>query len=213
MRRFAGLLLVFSLLLLPGCGPKAGEEDDNHVDAKPVIYLYPTQQTDVAVELDYEGTLTCTYPAYNGGWRVTASPDGTLVNQADGREYSYLYWEGQRDPDYDFSQGFVVRGEEAAAFLQDTLSALGLLPKEYNEFIVYWLPLLQENEYNLISFQREAYTGGAALRVTPQPDSILRVFMACKPLAAPIEIEPQPLPAFERQGLTLVEWGGCMVEP
>lgn len=40
--------------------------------AKPVIYLYPEEETAVTVKLDYAGALTCTYPAYGNGWAVTA---------------------------------------------------------------------------------------------------------------------------------------------
>ena len=32
------------------------------VDYKPVIYLYPEEDTEVTVKLDYNGLLTCTYP-------------------------------------------------------------------------------------------------------------------------------------------------------
>jgi len=39
---------------------------------KPIIYLYPEKETDVSVKLDYKGKLAVTYPAYNGGWVVTA---------------------------------------------------------------------------------------------------------------------------------------------
>ena len=46
------------------------------IDAKPVIYLYPEVETQVTVKMDYSGKLTCTYPAYNDGWQVTAAPDG-----------------------------------------------------------------------------------------------------------------------------------------
>ena len=102
---------------------------------KPVIYLYPEETTDITVRLP-KTDLTVTYPAYNDGWSVTASPDGTLINHADGREYSYLFWEGDGPLDADFTEGFCVRGEDTAAFLQETLSALGLTPREYNEFIV-----------------------------------------------------------------------------
>lgn len=72
--------------------------------AKPVVYLYPEEETQVTVQLDYAGELTCTYPAYNGGWTVTASPDGTLTD-GEGQTYSYLYWEGKDNVEYDFSQG------------------------------------------------------------------------------------------------------------
>ena len=46
---------------------------------KPVIYLYPEQETEVSVELDLNGKLTCTYPEYKDGWKVTAAPDGMLM--------------------------------------------------------------------------------------------------------------------------------------
>ena len=148
------------------------------VAAKPVIYLYPPETTDITVILDYKGTLTTTYPAYGGGWSVTATPDGKLINHADGREYSYLFWEGVYDTEYDFSEGFCVKAEDTAEFLQEILAEIGLLPHEYNEFIVYWLPLMEQNAYNLVSFQFENYTDTAALEISPAPDSMLRVFMA-----------------------------------
>ena len=79
--------------------------------AKPVIYLYPEEETAVHVTLDYDGTLTAAWPAYEGGWDVTARPDGTLT-AADGSEYTYLFWEGVSDTTYDFSEGFCVAGED-----------------------------------------------------------------------------------------------------
>lgn len=49
----------------------------------------------------------------------------------------------------------MVEGEKTAAFLERVLSEMGLVPREYNEFIVYWLPKMQNNAYNLITFQKE----------------------------------------------------------
>ena len=179
--------------------------------AKPVLYFYPETTTNVTVELDLPGELTCTYPAYNDGWQVTAAPDGTLVD-ANGQTYNYLYWEGKPTARYDFSEGFCVPGAETAAFLEDALARLGLTRREANEFIVYWLPLMEDNPYNLIAFQQEDYTEAAKLTVTPDPDSILRVFMAWKPLESPVDVPAQTLPAFERHGFTVVEWGGTEVK-
>lgn len=184
---------------------------DNNVK-KPVIYLYPTDQTDVNVNITFDGELTCTYPDVKNGWDVTAYPDGRIINKADGKEYSYLYWEGKSKTKYDLSKGFVVKGEDTAEFLQEKLSYMGLTPKEYNEFIVYWLPEMQNNKYNLITFQGEKYTESAKLKINPQPDSILRIFMAYKPLKKPINIEEQELETFERKGFCVVEWGGCKVK-
>lgn len=179
--------------------------------AKPVIYLYPEEVMQVSVVLDYDGELTCTYPSYEEGWQVVAQPDGTLTNLSDGQTYSYLFWEGLDDNEYDFSSGFVVPGEDTAAFLQEKLSYMGLTPKEYNEMIVYWLPKMQENEYNLISFQQETYTDHAGLTITPEPDSMLRVFMTYIPLEEAVEVPEQELIPFERSGFTVVEWGGSEI--
>jgi hypothetical protein len=180
---------------------------------KPVIYLYPQETQTVKVKLDYTGKIIADYPAYDqkiGGWAVTASPDGTLVNKADGKEYSYLFWEGNdyNNTNYDLSTGFVVRGSDARTFLQSTLSKIGLTPKEYNEFIVYWYPKMEGNAYNLVHFAGEEYTDTAKLTISPTPDSILRVFMVFKPLDQEIKVVPQEIKPFERKGFTVVEWGG-----
>ena len=178
--------------------------------AKPVIYLYPESTTDIGVQLVYSGNLTCTYPKYNDGWVVTAQPDGTLTD-ASGQTYNYLYWEGLDNTTYDFSEGFCVAGEDTAIFLEDALKKLGLNRKEANEFIVYWLPLMESNPYNLIAFQTDTYTENAELIITPQPDTLLRVFMAWKPLGEKVQIEQQELTTTERKGFTVVEWGGTKV--
>ena len=92
--------------------------------------------------------------------------------------------------------------------MESALSKLGLDRREANEFIVYWLPLMQENEYNIISFQTDAYTDSAKLDITPAPDTLIRVFMAWKPSDKFVQIEEQELSAPERRGFTAVEWGG-----
>lgn len=188
-------------------------DDDIIAPKKPVIYLYPEEKTDVTVDLDFDGELTYTYPyTENGRWQVTADTDGTLTNKADGLEYSYLFWEGATDKfTADFSKGFCVKGEDTTKFLQTILPKMGLTPKEYNEFIVYWAPQMQDNAYNLISFQNENYEQNAPLHINPAPDSMLRVYMAYKPLTSPVDIEPQTFEPFEREGFTVVEWGGCVV--
>ena len=178
---------------------------------KPILYLYPSDITKVTVKLELPGELTCTYPAYDDGWMVTAAPDGMLTD-ANGQTYNYLYWEGETAKQYDLSEGFCIASSDTAAFLEDALAQLGLTRKEANEFIVYWLPQMEQNPYNLITFQQEAYTEAAKLTVTPTPDSILRVFMAWKPLEKPVDIPAQTLPIFERRGFTVVEWGGAEVQ-
>lgn len=182
---------------------------------KPVIYLYPTEEKNVSVKLDYQGDLISTYPKYENGWQVVAHPDGKIINEFDGREYSYLFWEGENShpADYDLSQGFVVRGSETAEFLQEKLTFLGLTPKEYNEFIVFWLPQMEKNNYNLIHFASDSeYSDRAKLDIVPKPDSIQRVFMVFKSLKEKIDTKPQVLQPFSRAGFSVIEWGGTEVK-
>lgn len=228
MKKLLAFLLPLALTLsLTACAPCDEREDENAqysakpviylypeeaqdevCDAKPVAYLYPQTETEITVRLDYDGELTCTYPAYTDGWTVSARPDGTLTDE-DGQTYRYLYWEGVTNQVYDFSSGFCVAGSDTAAFLEDALEQLGLSRAEANEFIIYWLPRMQENAYNLIAFQDEAYTESARLTITPEPDTLIRVFMAYRPLEKAVEIAPQTLTAPERTGFTAVEWGGA----
>lgn len=199
-----GIMAVFCFI-----GWISKNSDADTTSEKPVIYLYPEQEQEVSVRLDYDGILTCTYPQYSDdGWNVTAWPDGTIIDE-NRQEYNYLYWEGDIDQEYDFSEGFCVSGEDTAKFLEAALDRLGLTCREANEFIVYWLPRMETNEYNLISFQSEAYTDSARLSIQPEPDTLIRVFMAYKPLDDYREIPGQSLTAPERSGFTVVEWGGC----
>lgn len=174
---------------------------------KPVIYLYPQTPTDCTVAVDGP-EFTYTYPAYDNGWRVTAYPDGRLVNKADGTEHYYLFWEGDVRVAWDFSKGFVVKGADTEQFLREKLAYMGLTPREYNDFITYWVPQMHGAAYNLITFAGAQYEALAPLTVTPKPDSVLRVHMVFKALDAPVDIPGQVLTPFERKGFTVVEWGG-----
>lgn len=202
-----GLLMIIQLIFHPF-------SKSVMILEKPVIYLYPQSVTNVSVKVNHQPGFLATYPSYNNGWNVIAHPDGKLINIQDDKEYSYLYWEGkQNDLSYDLSTGFVVKGEDTALFLQEKLVQIGLTPKEYNEFIVYWLPQMIDNPYNLIHFAtKEEYDKKVPLDINPSPDSILRVFMVYKPLNKYLTIKPQSFTPFIRNGFTVVEWGGSNLE-
>ncbi len=70
---------------------------------------------------------------------------------------------------------------------------------------------MQNNKYNLIYFAQEDYTNIAPLTIKPKPDSILRVFMVFKNLDKKIKIEQQKLKPFERNGFSVIEWGGTEI--
>jgi hypothetical protein len=185
------------------------------IDYKPVIYLYPETETNVNVKLNYRGKLTVSYPEYGSGWTVTAFPEGKIINHTDQKEYSYLFWEGKDESaHYDLSTGFIVERSEMVQFLQEKLSMIGLTPNEYNEFIVYWLPMVQENKYSLVHFAtQEEYADRVGLDISPKPNSILRVYLVFQAVDhSDIEIKPQELEPFIRKGFTVVEWGGTLIK-
>ncbi|MDO5721375.1 MAG: hypothetical protein Q4P06_02385 [Actinomycetaceae bacterium] len=206
LRRLATLLGIAAVaaMFLAGC------TEEEAVDYKPVIYVYAPAPTQVSVSLDYAGEVTSVYPLTaldSPQWQVTTRADGRI--EVDGKAINYLFWEGVRDKPYDQSEGFVVAGEDAVTFLEEKLSYLGLSDAEAADFITFWAPRMQQNPYNLVSFVTEQYRSAAKLTVTPQPQTELTVFMVVKSLDEPVEIPAQQLPAGpQREGLTVVEWGG-----
>jgi len=201
-------LVVKGGKLLP-LDPIKLKESGYQIVEKPIIYLYPEQTQEIEVQLEYDGELTHTYPKYNNGWKVTANPDGTLIDSKN-KEYYALYWEGEPNKDYAINEGFIIPGQQTIGFLENSLSKLGLNRKEANEFIIYWLPKMENNPYNLIHFSTTQYEEMAKLNITPTPETLIRVMMVFKPLDNPIKIKKQNLNSMskKRNGFTVVEWGG-----
>ena len=180
---------------------------------KPILYLYPEAETDVTVTLGHPERVTHSYPKYDGPWRVTAQPDGSLTDLKTGRALYGLYYENvSAVPLPQTDEGFVVRGADTAAFLEEKLAVLGLNDREAEEFIVYWLPRLEENEWNYVRFASpEELAAEMPLEIEPQPDSLIRVLMLFRPLAEPITVTEQSLETPRRTGFAAVEWGGAEI--
>lgn len=215
----------YDYLLAGGCG-------------KPVIYLYPEDPTDVNVSFESQMQLTTSIPTYANGWYVKAYPDGTLVdlklqatdcNAIDvlqkGSEYAkkacvnntypYLYWAGQSlEKKYPkITEGWIVEKKNLLQFMNTTLTTIGLTEKEKNDMMEYWMPemLGKNTPYYRISFlQTQDMNKLAPMHISPQPDSVYRIFLDYIPLvSAPNYIlQPKKLEPIVRKGFTVVEWGG-----
>lgn len=183
------------------------------IDKKPIIYLYPTEETNIEVKVGKPENLTHTYPKYDGSWRVTAKPNGDLKDLETGRNLYALYWEGINTVEPNLQEGFIVKGEDTIEFLEEKLETLGLNEREANEFIIYWLPKLESNKYNYIRFQtEEEINNNMPLKITPEPETVIRVVMEYKGIEKPIQIKEQQLETPERKGYTVVEWGGTEIK-
>jgi hypothetical protein len=176
---------------------------------KPVLYLYPTTKIETTVSFAHPELLLTTYPKFNGTWRVTADTNGDLTD-ADGKKYYALYWDSVNPSPDTFADGWYVDAADALTFLEDKLTQVGLNWRERNEFIMYWLPKLEQNGQSLVRFKlTEQLQIENAVQISPQPDTFLRVEIQIKKVDEKINLPEQQLPAtFERRGFTAVEWGG-----
>lgn len=174
---------------------------------KPVLYLYPDEDMIVSVNFEHPEYIKISYPKYDNGWQVAVKTNGDIYYND--RYYYALYWDEINQNKVDFDTGFYVEATDAINFLEEKLAIIGLTQREANEFIMYWLPVLEENKKSLVYFElteeRESYN---KLIITPEPDSILRVAIHVKKVNKKVDVEEQNLPTFERHGFTVVEWGG-----
>ena len=178
---------------------------------KPIIYLYPEKPVDVTINLNIsKSTFTTVYPKFTSKneWKLKANPNGEII--INDRKYPYLFWEADSYIAQDFTKGFIVKAEDAEAFLEEKLKILGLNDKESCDFITFWLPVLLRNKLSICSFQTEEFFKNCEMKIEPKPDSVLRVFLSIKKIDGLMNIEEQALPNFERKGFTVVEWGGSL---
>ena len=189
------------------------EVKDIRSTEKPIIYLYPEQETEVTVKVGNPQNLTHTYPKYENEWKVLAKPNGDLKDLKTGRNLYALYWEGINTVKPNMNEGFIVKGEDTIKFLEEKLEVLGLNEREAEEFIVYWLPKLESNKYNFIRFQtEEEINNNMSLEIIPKPDTVIRIVMEFKGIEEPIQIQEQKLSTPQRTGFTVVDWGGTEIK-
>ncbi len=203
---------------------------------KPVIYLYPEEETKVSVRFLSNIDITTDIPDYDGEWYVLAQPDGTLQNlkkndcsdddfekfgseyaleACQKNEYPYLYWAGNSlgHTYQSIREGWIIPRDELEQFLEQKLLEVGLTQGEMEDMVSYWIPemLSTESSYFKVGFlQNKEMNELVPMQITPTPDSIFRIFLDWYPLAdMPDQLpEPQKLDHVQRRGFTVIEWGG-----
>lgn len=181
---------------------------------KPIIYLYPEKDKEVSVELGYKDKITISYPKYTNGWNVFAQANGNLTDLDTNKNLYSLYYESKNTYNFKIeNDGFIIKRDNVSEFLENKLSILGLTDREKEEFIIYWLPILQKNKYNYIRFATiDEINKNMPLEINPNPDTLIRILMTFKGLEKPIDIAEQQLVTPERTGFVAVEWGGTEIK-
>ncbi len=176
---------------------------------KPVMYIYPIKEMDLNIKLGNCNLLSTTYPEYNSGWNVHVDENGNIYDYNTKRNYYSLFWDAKDDTKINTKEGFVISKEETVNFLEEKLEYLGLNEREIEEFIIYWLPQLNKNNYNYIRFRTiDEINNYMPLYFDKKPDTLIRVIMDFKGLDKKINVKEQKLEKVTRSGYTIVEWGG-----
>jgi hypothetical protein len=185
------------------------------ISDKPVIYVYPEATQHVNIQLNVQGQLSFTYPAYSNGWDFTAHEDGSI--HMNGKAYDYLFWDAKHKLNrnsIDMTSGFIVARDSLVPFFERQLSAMNLSPREQQDFITYWCPRMIANERSFVQFAfNEDYDQFAGITITPKPDHIFRVMMIwqdAKHMNA-ATVHAQEIQSVTREGFTIVEWGGTEI--
>ena len=207
---FLGLplvLLIFMMISVPfqSCNPDDNCDDDI-IDYKPNIYIYPTTQLNLNVQISFPmgGEIITSIPDYGKGWNITVDTNGLIDNK-----YRFLFYESIQPNVWQREQGWIIKKDNLESFFRANMAEYGFKGMEIEDFIEYWIPLLDKNEFYLIYPQtKNILYKVISLDVSIQPDNMLRLHYLIKGtnnnninLAAPT------IEGFKRDGYYITEWG------
>ncbi len=176
---------------------------------KPAIYIYPEkdQKFQVELELHHKTRIIKSIPKYKNSWQVFVEKSGRID-----KKHDYLFYEIAIAYNLGLSAGWCCSKENLKDRINEILSQIGLNENEIREFLDYWLPRLKDHKYYKMSpLLNEEIDQYVELKITPEPDSILRIFLFFKGCKT-FENLPEPeIPEFKRIGTTVVEWGGVLM--
>lgn len=173
---------------------------------KPAIYLYPLTDSKIQVKVNINGKITKDIPDYNNGWDVFATKEGIINN-----EYDYLFYEAELNKLELPNEGWNVKYSDLENWFDNNLPKLGLNEKETRQFKEYWLNELPESNYYEIKMLDDKFLKqNMNLDITPIPDTLIRIEFYFKPTNSIKEINEPVIVTPNREGFTVVEWGGIL---
>lgn len=183
---------------------------------EPIIYLYSDNDTTVEILLDSSVQVSAAIPSFTEQtegslWSIKVENSGVLTDLGTGRKHDRLFWEGQSKIFPPIDTGFLVTVDKLEPLLDSLLDHQGLNAKERRDFIEAWTPEMSLKKWVAFRFYDQALIEKTApLKVTPTPETTIRVMMGYRPLDKGVAYIPkQQVPKGPpRKSFTLVEWGG-----
>jgi len=172
---------------------------------KPNIYVYPNEKMtlDIQINFPHGGEIIESIPEYNSGWEIEVIPSGLINNH-----FRYLFYEARIPALLQKEFGWEVEGAHLSSFFQGNMKALLFSPQEIDDFIDYWIPLLDMSKsYVIYPSFNEDLEDVIELGFSVEPDNLIRVFYIIEEQQSDKPIEPPQLPLFKREGFVVLEWG------
>jgi hypothetical protein len=164
---------------------------------KPILYLYPPQEMEVAVslQLDQNWQFTHMYPTPDVVrhdqnqlvWNVLAKPDGILSNvSTPDHQVPYLFWEADCKDRSSWTlspnRAVCMPSAMAARYLDQALKFMGLSVVERSECVTFWLAMLTSKPFVVIDFAApQQVDQWAPMLIYPRPDRIMRILLLFEP--------------------------------
>lgn len=205
---------IFLSLSIPfqSCEPDEPDEDEcdtcGAVLRKPNIYLYPTERSQISVNLSFPigGKIITSIPAYENGWTVYVDTSGIINNN-----YEYLFYESKQPDVWQLNEGWIIKRSELETFFKDNMLKHGFYGREIKDFIDYWIPLLTDFEYYEIYPQESNIIEKVVtLEISKTPKNVLRLFYLIKGVNSDSNNKiniPSENFQFRRSGFYVTEWG------
>lgn len=187
------------------------EPEEEQLVYKPNIYIYPEENLNLEVYLDFPqgGRVVASIPEYGNFWDVFVDTTGTIDNS-----YRYLFYESAQPDQWQRYEGWLVEQKDLELFFENNLAQYGFRGNEIEDFTDYWIPRLKSSDYYLIYPQtQDEIDPLIKLSFSIPPDNIQRLFYCIRGYDElpenPIQ-EPVIEETFEREGFFVVEWGGII---
>ena len=180
---------------------------------KPNIYFYAEEKMESDVVFLQENLLTETIPVYQNGWHINVLGDGKIVWEQ--QEFDFLFYESLTDKTLNqYKDGWYISYEKREEALNAVLELYQFNEQETKDFMEFWLNKLEENQnYMMYPQETECVDCQMPMNISPAPDNIRRIWFGFEEVTEAKENVAEPeVHEIERDGFTVVEWGGFLLD-